>query len=165
MYLWHPQLLKMIKYFLLLVSLSALTILSCKDSGSNGDKEASTEKSLPDSLEDQVWDGHDVGMAKYGKLRSMKLRAEQMIDSISKLPAQAKEKAANLREQLDSLVVQLTNAKEGMDQWMSYYRGVRDSAKDDAEKRIAFLRDEIVRVNKVRDAILASLAKADSLVK
>jgi hypothetical protein len=95
----------------------------------------------------------------------MKLRAEQMIDSISKLPAKAKEEAASLRQKLDLLVVELTDAKDGMDKWMSYYRNVRDSAKDDAERRVAFLRDEVVRVNKVRDAILVSLAKADTLVR
>ena len=88
-----------------------------------------------------------------------------MIDSISKLPAAEKEAAASYREQLTSLVKDLSEAKEGMDGWMRYYRDVRDSAKDDPPKRIAFLRDEIERVNKIRDAILQSLARADSLIK
>ena len=153
------------KYFLILPVFISLSVMSCKNSDPETGDDTNKERSLADSLEDQVWDGHDVGMAKYGKLRSMKLKAEQMIDSISKLPAKAKGEAAVLRQKLDSLVTELSEAKEGMDQWMSYYRNVRDSAKDDAEKRVAFLRDEIGRVNKVRDAILQSLAKADSLIR
>ncbi len=151
-----------------LLFFTLLVLLSCKDSKSDQDANNSTpasETSLADSLEDQVWDAHDVGMAKYGTLRGMKLRAEQIIDSISKLPESEKQAATEFREKLTALVTELSNAKEGMDGWMRYYRDVRDSAKDDPPKRIAFLRDEIERVNKVRDAILQSLARADSLIK
>ena len=149
----------------LLLSFS-FALFACKDSKTETDtKTSNSEASLADSLEDQVWDAHDVGMAKYGPLRGMKLKAEQMIDSISRLPEAEKAAAAFYREQLSSLVTELSNAKEGMDSWMRYYRDVRDSAKDDPPQRIAFLRDEIERVNKVRDAILQSLARADSLIK
>ena len=53
---------------------------ACNNADNNtGDKEVlggdKEQKSLADSLEDLVWDGHDVGMAKMGKLRSMKLKA------------------------------------------------------------------------------------------
>ena len=40
-----------------------------------------------------------------------------------------------------------------------------DSLKDDVEKRIQYLTDEKMKVGKVKDAIINSLATADSLLK
>lgn len=142
----------------------ALVLLACNNEKGEAGDSPEKETSLLDSLEDQVWDGHDVGMAKYGKLRSMKLKAEMMIDSIARLPAAEKQQAADLRERLTQLVRDLTDAKDGMDTWMRQFRDTKDSAKDDPDLRAQFLRDEIMRVNKVRDDILNSLARADSLV-
>jgi hypothetical protein len=40
-----------------------------------------------------------------------------------------------------------------------------DSAIDNAKERVRYLEDEKLKVNKVKDAILNSLQKADSLLK
>ena len=148
----------------LLGILLTLALFACNNEKGEAGDSPEKETSLLDSLEDQVWDGHDVGMAKYGKLRSMKLKAEMMIDSIARLPAAEKQQAADLRDRLTQLVRDLTDAKDGMDTWMRQFRDTKDSAKDDPDHRAQFLRDEILRVNKVRDDILNSLARADSLV-
>jgi hypothetical protein len=147
---------------ILIASLGLLLIAtSCNNSSES--KETTPSKSAVDSLEDEVWDGHDVGMAKYGKLRSMKLRAEQVLDSISKLPAKAREAAAPLKARLDSLVADLSQAKEDMDAWMSGFN--RDSFADNVENRIRYLTDEKLKINRIKENILNGLERADSLLK
>ncbi len=153
------------KAALLSTLVCSLFLFACKDSGSKSAEGKDEQQAQADSLLDIVWDGHDVGMAKYGKLRSMKLKTEQMLDSISKLPAAAKEAAAPLKEKLDGLLNDLTTAKDGMDKWMSDFGKQKDSAMEDLPLRIKFLSEEIGRVNKVRDDILNGLARADSLIK
>lgn len=160
----------MTKLFIPLLLTGFFIFAACNNSDNKtGDKGVldgnNVQQALADSLEDLVWDGHDVGMAKMGKLRSMKLKAERVLDSISKLPAAARQAATPLKATLDSLVNDLASATEGMQKWMRDYGNTKDSAKNDPPQRIRFLNDEIVRVNKVRDDILQSLARADSLLK
>ena len=139
-----------------------LIFSACKESQKTETK-TDTNKTLADSLEAQVMDGHDVGMAKYGKLKSLKFQAEQMLDSISKLPAKAKEASAPLKEKLEGLVLELNQAKEGMDKWMQEFD--MDSAVDNLQARIKYLTDEKLKVGKVKESILWSLQHADSILK
>lgn len=148
------------KQLLALCLLSALIVASCTNTKTEEEKKTHSEV---DSLETQVWDGHDTGMAKYGKLRSMKLRAEQMLDSISKLPEKARQASAPLKARLDSLVADLADAKERMDEWMSSFN--RDTFAKDVNNRIRYLTEEKLKIHRIKDDILRGLARADSLMK
>ncbi|MGQ0739250.1 MAG: hypothetical protein ACT4OJ_09345 [Bacteroidota bacterium] len=150
--------------FLFLLPISLVILTSC---GNNNDKSASKEtketKTQEDFLMDDVMDGHDVGMAKYGKLKAMQNNVQQLLDSIAKLPAKVRETIAPLNQKLNSLKQELSDAKQGMDKWMEEFN--MDSAVNNTEKRIKYLLNEKMKVGKVKDAILNSLARADSLLK
>lgn len=149
------------KLIILLFTASTVLLFSC---GSNNSAPAkSAEQSLSDSLFDEVMDGHNVGMAKMVKLTDAKKKAQVIIDSIQKLPARAQQAAAPLLTQIDSLKKQLDYAEFAMNKWMEEIN--IDSANNDLKKRIQYLTDEKDKVNKVKTAILASLQKADSLLK
>jgi hypothetical protein len=133
----------------------------------NADKKANTgdkvSKTLADSLENEVMDGHNVGMAKYGKLSAMQNEAQRLLDSIAKLPAKAREAMTPLKTKLDGLVEDLKTAKSDMDKWMDEYN--MDSAVNNIEQRIKYLTEEKLKVSKVKESILNSLQKADSVLK
>ncbi len=150
------------KLNILIAALAVVVIIACKNEKKNGHsgKEPQTQA---DSLMADVMDGHDVGMAKYGKLQAMEKKMRASIDSISKLPAKAQETLAPYKAKLDSAAADLSNAIFAMDKWMEEFN--MDSAKDDMEKRVRYLLDEKIKVGRVKDAILNSLSKADSLLK
>ena len=116
-----------------------------------------------DSLFDSVMEEHNVVMPKMGKVKGARAQAQAMLDSLAKLPAKAQTASAGLKTQLESLINDLSNADIEMDNWMTRFN--MDSALDNAELRMKYLLDEKVKVGKVKEAILSSLAKADSLLK
>ena len=145
--------------------IALLVVLACnnekkEDQNGHGKNEPKTQA---DSLMADVMDGHDVGMAKYGKLQAMEKKVKASLDSISKLPAKARESLAPYKAQLDSVAADLSYAIFAMDKWMEEFN--MDSAQDDMQKRIQYLLDEKMKVGKVKEAILNSLGKADSLLK
>jgi hypothetical protein len=140
---------------------SFLTACNNNDKKANGGQEVS--KTLVDSLEAEVMDGHNVGMAKYGKLTAMQNEAQRLLDSIAKLPAKAQEAMMQLKTKLNGLVEDLKSAKSDMDKWMDEYN--MDSAVNNIEQRIKYLTEEKLKVSKVKEAILNSLQKADSVLK
>ncbi len=148
----------------MIVSLAVLAIafLSCNDS-KEADKRSDPDQALADSLQKEVDEGHNVGMARYGKLKSMKFEAERILDSISKLPAKAREAAAPLKVKLDSLVSDLATAKDNMDTWMREFD--MDSALDNIQNRIKYLTEEKLKVGKVKESIIQSLQRADSVLR
>jgi hypothetical protein len=136
------------------LAFSFLTACNNKDKKVNGSQEVS--KTLVDSLENEVMDGHNAGMAKYGKLTAMQNEAQRLLDSIAKLPAKAQEAMTPLKTKLDGLVEDLKSAKSDMDKWMDGYN---------MDQRIKYLTEEKLKVSKVKEAILNSLQKADSVLK
>lgn len=151
----------------IVLSLLAFTLLmACKNDKKEG-VHNHTKKNVPQTQEDSlfadVMDGHDVGMAKYGKLGAMEKKVKAVLDSIGKLPAKAQTAAAPYKAQLDSLGKDLSYAIFAMDKWMEEFN--MDSAKSDLQQRIKYLTDEKMKVGKVKDAILNSLQKADSLFR
>ena len=105
-------------------------------------------------------DGHDEGMAKYGKLNAMEKKIQGWLDSLQMV----KNKSAEMmRPRLDSLLSEIRSAKQGMDNWMESFN--MDSAVNDMGQRIRYLTDEKIKVGKVRDNILNVLRKTDSLVR
>ena len=140
-----------------------LCIFACNDAAEGKDRTdgyTPVLNSREDSLYHEVMEGHDVGMAKMGQLRKQQKRVQQSLDSINKLPAQ---KASTQQKQAFlELQEELSYADNAMFKWMEEFNV--DSARDDKNRRIAYLESEKMKVAKVRDNILNSLKKADSLL-
>jgi Zn-dependent M32 family carboxypeptidase len=147
------------KTFFFFTAFASLVLVSC----GNNETAKARPRTLTDSLFKEVMDGHDVGMAKMRKLTQAQQQTQVIIDSISKLPAKAKQAAAPYLAQLDSLKKKLEYAEFAMNKWMDEIN--IDSANDDTQKRVKYLTEERDKVNKVKEVILSSLAKADSLLK
>jgi uncharacterized membrane-anchored protein YjiN (DUF445 family) len=118
-------------------------------------------KTKEDSLYHEVMQGHDIGMAKMGKLKKQLKQVQHELDSIAKLPA--KKIDQNYQQALIDLQEDLNYADYGMYTWMDEFQA--DSAKDDKAKRLAYLESEKVKVEKVKESILTSMQRADSLLK
>lgn len=130
----------------------------------SGHKHSGEEpKTLADSLMKDIDEGHVVGMSKIGKLHNTQKQVQAVIDSIGKLPAKAQQAAAPYVAKLQALVKDLEYADFGMDKWMTEFD--MDSAINNMEQRIKYLADEKLKVDKMKEAILNGLQKADSLLK
>jgi DNA repair ATPase RecN len=149
----------LIPFILLLLICAACNNADNKHSG----HKTEGTKTQVDSLMDDVMEGHDVGMAKYSKLNAMQKEVKRVIDSLSKLHAKSKEAAAPYKAKLDSVANDLNNAIAAMDKWMEEFN--MDSAVNNMEERIKYLGNEKMKVGKVKESILKSLEKADSLLK
>ena len=125
---------------LLLFAMSA-----CNNESTKSDN---PDQALADSLDKAVDEGHNIGMAKMGKLDKAHAEAQRLIDSIGKLPAKAREAAGPARARLDSLIKDLEYATMAMNKWMEEYN--YDSAKNDLSKRIEYLKEEKFKVDKVK---------------
>lgn len=140
-------------------------LLSCTDNAENASTERANGytpelKNREDSLLHDVLQGHDVAMAKMSKLSRHLERVQALIDSmdrrgISAQQAQAYHQWTDLRESLRS-------AEYGMNAWMEEFK--LDSFQSDREKRIRYLEGEKIKVMRVKENILGSLATADSLI-
>ena len=144
----------------LLVSLVAILLFSCDNKNKN---EKSAASKTADSLFNNVMDGHNVAMAKMGRLTRAEQASRRLLDSIQKLPGKAKQAAEPLRIKLDTLQKELSYAEFAMNKWMEEFN--MDSALNNIEQRIDYLKSEKLKVSKVKDAILESLQKADSVLK
>lgn len=152
---------KFILPFISLIILAACNNEKKHDGHNHDSKEV--PKTQVDSLMSDVMDGHDVGMAKYGRLKEVEKQISAAIDSVTKLPAKAQAAAAPYKAQLDAAGKDIRGAIVAMDTWMQEFN--MDSAADNVEQRIKYLTDEKLKVGKVKEAILGSLQKADSLFK
>jgi hypothetical protein len=104
--------------------------------------------------------GHDAGMAKLGKLRKNIDEVKHQLDSINKLPA--KKVDASYKKQLLDLQQDLNNANNEMNTWMDNFK--IDSAANNHQLRIQYLQSEKEKVTAVKEHMLSSLQKADSLI-
>jgi Zn-dependent M32 family carboxypeptidase len=143
----------------LLFPLVALLVLACN----NSPEKENPLKAQADSLEKQVEEGHNIAMPKSMKIPKLQKAAQQMIDSIVALPAKAKEAAAPMKAKLEELVNELNYADNAMNKWMAEMNF--DSSLDDLQQRVKYLAEEKLKVDKVKEAVLTSIAKADSLLK
>ena len=98
-----------------------------------------------------------------GKLTRLQQQTSHLLDSISKLPARAKQAAAPLKAKLEKLLKELDYADMAMNKWMSEYK--MDSAVGDAKARFDYLLSENTKVGKLKEAILSGIAHADSVYK
>jgi hypothetical protein len=118
-------------------------------------------KTPQDSLFQLVMDGHDVGMAKMGKIKSYQQQAQKALDSIRNLPASPQKE--RLQQAYMDIQEDLNFAEYSMNTWMDEFN--LDSARDNPEERLTYLKSEQEKVDKVKGNILLSLQRADSLFK
>jgi hypothetical protein len=144
----------------LLIIASLVFIYACTESHQHSDRTngyTPVLKTKSDSLYHQVMAGHDTGMARMGRLIRYKKEVQAKIDSATKVAAES-QFAGELRRLYDDL----QNAETGMNEWMTGFKA--DSAEDNEDARVRYLETEKAKVEKVRDDILSSLRKFDSLV-
>ncbi|MFV0606059.1 MAG: viral A-type inclusion protein [Niabella sp.] len=144
---------KQILYF---ISLFVL-IASCNNQSSSD----VTEKSLADSLFDQVMAGHDVAMPKMMKLERLQKQTKEAIDSIAKLPVAGQKALAGYKLQLDNALTALNLGDSVMNKWMREFK--YDSLQNNEPERIKYLKSELEKVNIMKDAVLGGVQQADSL--
>jgi DNA repair ATPase RecN len=149
------------KIFAILFVPAAMLMAACNNSADT--KKDGVTKTKADSLLDEVDDGHAVAMGKMGKLNRTEQEISRLIDSIGKLPAKAREAAAPYKTKLENLLEEVKTADVNMNQWMESFN--MDSALNNTEERIRYLTTEKLKVNKVKDAVVNSLQKADSVLK
>lgn len=157
------------KNFLSLLLLLGIGLIACK----NGDKKSGDHSghghsvdapvTLTDSLLKTIDEGHIAGMSRIGKLHNTQKEVQRVIDSINQLPPAARQKAEAWLTGLTAVSKDLQYADFAMDKWMMEYD--EDSAKDDADRRLEYLKSEKEKVEKMKSAILGSMQKADSLLK
>ncbi|MEJ0102885.1 MAG: viral A-type inclusion protein [Bacteroidota bacterium] len=145
--------------------LVALTIIASACNNAHDHDHANNEpQTKQDSLLKEVLDGHDVAMKmQMTKMEKTKQGVQRLIDSVSKLPAKANEALATYKEHLNEVLKDLSYADNAMNKWMNEFN--YDSAKNNLEERIKYLTDEKLKVGHVKEAMLGSLQKADSLLK
>lgn len=120
-----------------------------------------TAKTPEDSLYKLVMEGHDIGMAKMGKLRGLQQQAQRSLDSLNKLSSS--ENKAQWQQTLMDIQEDLNYAEYSMNTWMEEFNS--DSAKDNPELRLEYLKTEQDKVEKVKNNILSSIQRADSIFK
>lgn len=143
--------------------LMLLSVLACNTKDKNKSDTGEKTGTQTDSLLKQIDEGHVVGMSKIGKLHMAEQRLQEVMDSIKKLPGKTQAAAAAYLDKIKETIADLEYADMAMDKWMMEYN--EDSVKDDLNRRLNYLKNETFKVNKMKDAILNGLAKADSLLK
>ncbi len=147
----------------LFIGITCLLIMACNDGATDTPRtDGFSAKPLTreDSLHKEVMDGHDVGMAKMGRVRKYLAQIQQQLDSISKLPV--KQADNQYVQALTALQQELKKAESGMNTWMEEYQD--DSARTNETLRIQYLEAEKEKVQAVKTQILQSLQRADSLL-
>ncbi|MBK8311925.1 MAG: hypothetical protein IPL04_14515 [Chitinophagaceae bacterium] len=108
-------------------------------------------------------DGHIVGMSKMAKLHKAQQNVKRALDSIAVLPVKTQQAAAEYVAALNKAAEDLNYADFAMEKWMTEYNP--DSSLNDKEKRLQYLHSEQMKVDKMKNAILNSLQKADSILQ
>lgn len=151
---------KRIKLFIAILALSTVACNNQPAGAPRKDGFSDKPATKADSLRHQVMEGHDIGMAKISRIRKSMAQINQQLDSLGKLPV--RQQNQQYRQALISVQQALQNADEGMTTWMDEYKD--DYALDNEALRIQYLEAEKEKVNTVKNRILESLARADSLL-
>ena len=133
--------------------------ISCNNSG----KKKDPLQAQADGLQKEVLMGHDIAMPKSMKIPRLQKEVKQMIDSINKFPPKELKANASYKMELENLLIDLSNADSVMHKWMDEFN--LDSFNTNVEQRIKYLSGEKIKIDKVKDAVLTSLQKADSILK
>lgn len=120
---------------------------------------SSTAASPGDSLFDEVMKDHDIAMPKMKQLEKYRVQLDAKADSLKKLKSSG---TAALQNDYRALSAELKQAGDDMNKWMDEF--VLDSAQDETPQRIPYLTDQKSKIAKVKEDMLSSLAKADSVL-
>jgi hypothetical protein len=150
--------------------LTVLTLLfiACNNSGNKSLTDADSVnnnkpvKANSDSLMAEVMEDHNIGMAKMSRINESQKKIQRAIDSVAKLPPDVQANSSAYKMLLDSTLSRLKYANEAMDKWMEEFN--MDSASNNEDKRIEYLRAEKTKISKVKDVMISSLQKADSIL-
>lgn len=123
---------------------------------------AQPKQSIADSLLKEVLASHDVAMSKMMKLERLQKEVKHLADSLKKLSPGNLKTIAGYRNQTDGILHSLRYADSMMNKWMEGFK--YDSLKNNELQREAYLRNELKKVNQVKEAILNSVQKADSFL-
>jgi len=150
------------KQILVVTAMIILVVFTtCKDNEQNNRKDgfSNIPNNKEDSLFHEVMEGHDIGMARMIKITKYLTQIQKSLDSINKIPAAKIDE--HYQQTLIDLQEDLNYAQSGMKKWMDEFK--HDSAQEDKEKRIQYLESEKIKVVNVKEAILKSLQRADSI--
>ena len=137
---------------------------SCNNTpGSNSNNARTRTKNKADSLMDDIMADHGTGMAKLNKVSAAQGLVQHIIDSIGKLPEKERKLLSAPINDLDSLLTQLRSAENGMNLWMDAFN--MDSLANKPDERIQYLESERKKTAKIKEELISSLQKADSLLK
>ena len=150
---------------LMLIALGAIVLLyACSSDPERG---STPQTGIPklvtheDSLVHDVLEGHDAGMARMIKLSKYIKKTKLLLDSVAAVPAAKRNR--EYEAGLKGLLEDLQYAEMSMNTWMDEFK--LDSLKDKPREREAYLESEKMKVTKMKEAILNSLQKGDSLLK
>jgi hypothetical protein len=152
--------------FIVYISIIGILAQACQESHQHDTttrKDGFTKelKTKEDSLYHDVMEGHDIGMAKIGQLRKFLGQIQHLLDSMQKLPA--KNIDEKYQQSLIDLQEDLNYADYSMNTWMEEFKA--DSGTGNTDLRVKYLQHEKEKVTKVKESILGSLQRADSLLK
>lgn len=146
-----------------LIAIVLISLLSCKE---KQEERVRTDgftpilKTAEDSLYHEVMEGHDVGMAKMGKISKYLRETGRIIDSIKALPAN--DAAKKQLGQYEALQKELQQADDDMSNWMLNFKA--DTLERKPERK-AYLESEKVKVQKVKERILRAVENGGRLLE
>lgn len=148
---------------IVLAALILVFFTACKSKDEKKEKDIrAIEKTHADTLLHEIDEIHMQGMGKMAKLTTLRQEATKLIDSIM---AGTKKADASYKKNLDSVLQDLATAEVMMDKWMIAFYANTDTLSDNNEARINYLDAEKIKAANLRDFILNSIQKADSLLK
>ncbi|MCF3110444.1 viral A-type inclusion protein [Niabella sp. CC-SYL272] len=148
---------------MLFFPLAMVVLMACGEGNRPSSAEAGEgPQTQADSLLQEVIDGHDVAMPKMKKLERLMNESKAAIDSIGKLSPEAQKQHAALKTKLEDALAALSNADKTMHEWMNGFK--YDSLKDNEPERIKYLQDQKAKVDVMKNAVLNSISKADSVL-
>ena len=145
-------------------TIALLVIVACKNNSGSEQNErkdgfGDTPKSKEDSLFKEVMEGHNLAMARMIKINKYLTQIQKKLDSINKLPV------AKINKEYQQILIDLQEdlnyAENGMNTWMEEFK--IDSLKENSDKRIQYLETEKIKVEKIKEAIMSGLQRADSI--
>src|SRR5688572_5479035 len=143
----------------ILVPVMLVMIWSCgqKSNDDHHDHEGhDMEEGGNQALYDEVMKVHDEVMLKMDDINKLKGQLKEKIDNA---PAMAEDK----KKEIESIIVRLDSASEGMMVWMRKFNPLPDSLGEEQAKE--YLEGEMEKIKKVRDDVRKALEEAEGVQK
>lgn len=124
--------------------------------GHDAHAEDAVETSVNTELYNEVMKVHDEVMPKMNDIHKFKMEFKEKLEKTPNLSATEK-------IELNGMIAKLDSAGNSMMVWMREFQPIPDSVGEEKAKK--YLEDEMVRVKKVREDILAALEAAGKTKK